>query len=552
MVPKRLRLVAQSAMEYLMTYGWAILIIAVVLAALFELGVFNGPQSLPQACIAQAGFICKNPIYTANGITFTFGQTTGRDYYGDWVFVAAQGEALNQNGIPINFTCTPTGCANAMPVGGLANVLIPGQVVQADFPGNLFPDGGIHGNPPVGTPFAGYVWLGYCFSPCSSPSAYSKVATLTIKSVAGLTGPSSTSTTSTATTTTSTTSTSSSLTTTCSPCYVQITLQPGSTISGTFQQQIQIDPSSYSSSCPGLGGSCVASDLGNIRFYSSISSNVPTGELNSWLESCNSPTQCSSSSNADFWVQVPGESTPNTIIYMVFWPYPGANGEFDGVHAGEAPQLSPSYGQYDNGNNVFSSYQNFAGSSVPPGWQTLASTPSINNGVHFSENCCGGSGWVATTTATNLAGSVFEAYQAPGGSDSLRIFEASGNQQCTASGLYPAVGNAGGGAQTSGCFNNAYAAGGQSTANGGVDGIYWPNSNEYLVYWNYGNESTITASTPTSCCDGGPMTPPTIGNAYQVAGQYFNGGSFTMYWIRTRVYPPGGNMPSVTISNSVQ
>ncbi|MGC8662475.1 MAG: hypothetical protein ACP5RT_01670, partial [Candidatus Micrarchaeia archaeon] len=29
---------AQSAMEYLMTYGWAILIIAVVLGALFQLG----------------------------------------------------------------------------------------------------------------------------------------------------------------------------------------------------------------------------------------------------------------------------------------------------------------------------------------------------------------------------------------------------------------------------------------------------------------------------------------------------------------------------------
>ena len=32
---------SQSAMEYLMTYGWAILIIAVILAAFFELGVFN-------------------------------------------------------------------------------------------------------------------------------------------------------------------------------------------------------------------------------------------------------------------------------------------------------------------------------------------------------------------------------------------------------------------------------------------------------------------------------------------------------------------------------
>ena len=43
---------SQSAMEYLMTYGWAILIIAVVLAVLFQLGVFSGGNFLPHA---QAG-----------------------------------------------------------------------------------------------------------------------------------------------------------------------------------------------------------------------------------------------------------------------------------------------------------------------------------------------------------------------------------------------------------------------------------------------------------------------------------------------------------------
>ena len=45
---------SQSAMEYLMTYGWAILIIAVVLAVLFQLGVFSGsaltPKAPPGAC----------------------------------------------------------------------------------------------------------------------------------------------------------------------------------------------------------------------------------------------------------------------------------------------------------------------------------------------------------------------------------------------------------------------------------------------------------------------------------------------------------------------
>ncbi len=45
---------AQSAMEYVTTYGWAILVVIVVLAALFQLGVFNSnvlaPRAPPGAC----------------------------------------------------------------------------------------------------------------------------------------------------------------------------------------------------------------------------------------------------------------------------------------------------------------------------------------------------------------------------------------------------------------------------------------------------------------------------------------------------------------------
>ncbi|MDE1833537.1 MAG: LamG domain-containing protein [Candidatus Micrarchaeota archaeon] len=48
---------AQSAMEYLMTYGWAILIIAVVLAVLFTLGIFNantyGGRAHSGSCTVQ-------------------------------------------------------------------------------------------------------------------------------------------------------------------------------------------------------------------------------------------------------------------------------------------------------------------------------------------------------------------------------------------------------------------------------------------------------------------------------------------------------------------
>ena len=46
---------AQSAMEYLMTYGWSILIVAVVLGALFQLGVFSGSTTTGTACLSSPG-----------------------------------------------------------------------------------------------------------------------------------------------------------------------------------------------------------------------------------------------------------------------------------------------------------------------------------------------------------------------------------------------------------------------------------------------------------------------------------------------------------------
>ncbi|ASI13969.1 hypothetical protein Mia14_0666 [Candidatus Mancarchaeum acidiphilum] len=53
---------AQSAMEYLMTYGWAILIVAIVLAALYVLGVFNGSTFVGTSCSPAYGALCTSPI----------------------------------------------------------------------------------------------------------------------------------------------------------------------------------------------------------------------------------------------------------------------------------------------------------------------------------------------------------------------------------------------------------------------------------------------------------------------------------------------------------
>jgi hypothetical protein len=58
----------QSAMEYLMTYGWAILILAIVASVLFAIGAFSPGNSASQVCQLEAGFVCSNYYMVQNGI----------------------------------------------------------------------------------------------------------------------------------------------------------------------------------------------------------------------------------------------------------------------------------------------------------------------------------------------------------------------------------------------------------------------------------------------------------------------------------------------------
>ena len=58
---------SQSAMEYLMTYGWAILIILIAVGALFYLGVFS--PSTPSTCTATAPITCADIKATATDST---------------------------------------------------------------------------------------------------------------------------------------------------------------------------------------------------------------------------------------------------------------------------------------------------------------------------------------------------------------------------------------------------------------------------------------------------------------------------------------------------
>jgi hypothetical protein len=66
----------QSAMEYLITYGWAIMIIAVALSAIYALGFLNPSVFASQQCLLQAGFSCTVVSMATNGlITLNIYQT---------------------------------------------------------------------------------------------------------------------------------------------------------------------------------------------------------------------------------------------------------------------------------------------------------------------------------------------------------------------------------------------------------------------------------------------------------------------------------------------
>ena len=128
---------AQSAMEYLMTYGWAILIIAVALAILYQLGIFGGSSALVgTSCLAATGYLCGAPqLNTTGNLIVQFGQV---------------GQTITLTGI----ACT----GNAVPPSSLQNVaqtqLATGQTIPLVFNCPL-------NSNVIGSKFTGYLWVQY-------------------------------------------------------------------------------------------------------------------------------------------------------------------------------------------------------------------------------------------------------------------------------------------------------------------------------------------------------------------------------------------------------
>jgi hypothetical protein len=133
--------------------------------------------------------------------------------------------------------------------------------------------------------------------------------------------------------------------------YIPITITNHQSVAtaSPFQDSFSFNPSLYIS--------YEVSDLGNIRFYETRMGSSFSNELHGWMESYSGSTTPNNATSATVWIQLPSGigAQSSVTVYMVF---ESTTVDFDGVYWGEAPQLSPRYGQFDDGAYVFSVYNN--------------------------------------------------------------------------------------------------------------------------------------------------------------------------------------------------
>ena len=79
----------QAALEFLMTYGWAILVVLAAIGALSYFGVLSPDRFLPEKCFLPPGLGCIDFTGDRNGITLLIQNSLGRDI--DLVTIAING-----------------------------------------------------------------------------------------------------------------------------------------------------------------------------------------------------------------------------------------------------------------------------------------------------------------------------------------------------------------------------------------------------------------------------------------------------------------------------
>ncbi len=304
--------------------------------------------------------------------------------------------------------------------------------------------------------------------------------------------------------------------------YVPIVISNKKSNTGAdFQQLIVVNSSAYSA--------YEANDMSNVEFFYGSGTVIP-----SWLENG------SSSSSAVYWLKIYkgiGRNA-NITIYMGFAP---KNVSVFGSDAGESPLLSPKYGEYDNGANVFTLYDNFVGASSVTKWLHTGNV-SIDNGLTIGATIGQSDSYLWSTSRYQVDKNVTETYGTlfakPLGSKSyfgyiqypLRIAN-SLYWYGQFGKLYATVSNS--------TYLNVFASLTHTPGNV-IYGLYAQKSNAHAFYSGLGEETHphFEYSTANGTFNGA--------QSLLVGVPMGSNSSVKFYFIRQRVMPPDGAMPDAS------
>jgi len=293
-----------------------------------------------------------------------------------------------------------------------------------------------------------------------------------------------------------------------------------------FQQMIKLNESNYK------GYIIYNGSFANFEFVYGNGTVIPA-----WIESNNSGTLI-------IWLKIHSISASSSLtIYIDFASLTTNLLSGSGTTGiGEAPQLSKTYAQYDDGASVFNNYWNFIGTTISPVWtQVLPSGATItqNNGITFiTSSSIGYVGLILingipspqilegdVTSWSGIAAGLAE-QNGSAGNEPMYIFNGwtagyEGYSSSTSQGMI------GGFSSLSTTF--AFTS--------GIEGLAWVGNSQEVWYNNY-NAYTTSSNVAGNL-------PSTINPSFGIYANSLST-SITFQWLRTRAYPPNGVMPSVS------
>ena len=480
---------SQSALEYMMTYGWAILIIVIVAVILYSMGIFNPSSSVT---FTSSGF---SPFTVSSSLCNNLGYK---------IAIIAGPIPNNANSITINkvFVTSATGANTTTASYTLTNpvTLKSGQSATILIPNVICTAANTHYS------FSAKIQYSYDV-PTIGMQKINTTGTVAGTSITG----------------------KPSALTSYEP--ITITNTQSSATPDPFQQMVN-----FTSSDPGFSSIATGNFGQNVEFFYYNGTVIP-----SWLESYNT-----TKGYAIWWLKIaaiPGGSSET--VYVGFAPT--TTNLFNTVNDGEAPQLSSTYAEYDDGANVFSTlYQNFKGTAVPSGW-TSSGTVTINNGATVA---FGGYLTTSTTFGLNSTQIADFGFTAPTANAGTAWYQFGYVSQAGGFTYDPSTAIAWNVADTPPYFVSesatstqvftSFPSGVAPAGTFNIGTVYWGTATSDSGWINYANEITQTTDIPSSALylginnnQGDGAAPPTP----------------TLYWVRIRAYPPNGVMPSVTFGS---